>query len=268
MLSAEYPGSTRAVGSLVVRASDSRPEGLDSMPDAIEYPPNTHVSLNQWVQKSCWRIFPSPPFPCLNYEDEDRWCRHLSCRSPTCLRLWQLSFDNNNTTYRSYNRISIEVNRISIEHILYNSANLDGVSQHSVQHIQKPVPESIPTLMPTPSTTGHMASFFGPRMNGIKSCDPTNRVFWLITVMAECDCAIFQRQLWPPGVQLPGNKMLALVMQLVRKRGDDFREHIRTYNTNRTVAVARGERCTKTKILERQRCVSNPMFVMEDVWSR
>ncbi|GFT10613.1 hypothetical protein TNCV_1943511 [Trichonephila clavipes] len=31
-----------AVGSLVVRASDSRLEGLSSMPDATKYPPSTH----------------------------------------------------------------------------------------------------------------------------------------------------------------------------------------------------------------------------------
>ncbi|GFT28796.1 hypothetical protein TNCV_3585161 [Trichonephila clavipes] len=31
-----------AVGSLLVRASDSRPEGLCSMPDATKYPPSTH----------------------------------------------------------------------------------------------------------------------------------------------------------------------------------------------------------------------------------
>ncbi|GFW69630.1 hypothetical protein TNCV_489741 [Trichonephila clavipes] len=31
-----------AVGSLVVRASDSRPEGLGSMSDATKYPPSTH----------------------------------------------------------------------------------------------------------------------------------------------------------------------------------------------------------------------------------
>ncbi|GFV22024.1 hypothetical protein TNCV_4527091 [Trichonephila clavipes] len=30
------------MGSLVVRASDSRPEGLGSMPDATKYSPNTH----------------------------------------------------------------------------------------------------------------------------------------------------------------------------------------------------------------------------------
>ncbi|GFX95752.1 hypothetical protein TNCV_4886781 [Trichonephila clavipes] len=32
----------KAVGSLVIRASDSRPEGLGSMPDATKYPPSTH----------------------------------------------------------------------------------------------------------------------------------------------------------------------------------------------------------------------------------
>ncbi|GFT63084.1 hypothetical protein TNCV_705161 [Trichonephila clavipes] len=31
-----------AVGSLVVRASGSRPKGLGSMPDATKYPPSTH----------------------------------------------------------------------------------------------------------------------------------------------------------------------------------------------------------------------------------
>ncbi|GFW40129.1 hypothetical protein TNCV_5118121 [Trichonephila clavipes] len=30
------------MGSLVVWASDSRPEGLGSMPDATKYPPSTH----------------------------------------------------------------------------------------------------------------------------------------------------------------------------------------------------------------------------------
>ncbi|GFV50996.1 hypothetical protein TNCV_302571 [Trichonephila clavipes] len=30
------------MGSLVVRASDSRPEGLGSMPDATKYPSSTH----------------------------------------------------------------------------------------------------------------------------------------------------------------------------------------------------------------------------------
>ncbi|GFW19787.1 transposable element Tc1 transposase [Trichonephila clavipes] len=39
-----------------------------------------------------WRIFPSPPVPSINCGGGDWWCRYLSCRSPTCLRLWQLSF--------------------------------------------------------------------------------------------------------------------------------------------------------------------------------
>ncbi|GFY32363.1 uncharacterized protein TNCV_3558711 [Trichonephila clavipes] len=33
---------SRAVGSLVVRASDSRPEGLGSMLDVTKYPPSAH----------------------------------------------------------------------------------------------------------------------------------------------------------------------------------------------------------------------------------
>ncbi|GFU85170.1 hypothetical protein TNCV_1554331 [Trichonephila clavipes] len=77
----------QAVGSLLVRTSDSRPEGLDSMLDAIKYPPSTQqstFSLNQWVRKSCGRgcsrkheckklenIFPSPPVPCLNCRGGD-----------------------------------------------------------------------------------------------------------------------------------------------------------------------------------------------------
>ncbi|GFV81701.1 hypothetical protein TNCV_1703571 [Trichonephila clavipes] len=34
--------SAWTVGSLVVRASDSRPESLDSMPHATKYPSSTH----------------------------------------------------------------------------------------------------------------------------------------------------------------------------------------------------------------------------------
>ncbi|GFV46100.1 hypothetical protein TNCV_1256561 [Trichonephila clavipes] len=34
--------SLRAVGSLVVRASDSRPEGLGSMLDVTKYPPSAY----------------------------------------------------------------------------------------------------------------------------------------------------------------------------------------------------------------------------------
>ncbi|GFX48792.1 hypothetical protein TNCV_3479761 [Trichonephila clavipes] len=32
-----------------------------------------------------WRIFSSPPVPCLNCGIGDRWCHHLSYRSPTCV---------------------------------------------------------------------------------------------------------------------------------------------------------------------------------------
>ncbi|GFU14586.1 uncharacterized protein TNCV_406431 [Trichonephila clavipes] len=37
-----HPSEIRAVGSLVVRASDSRPEGLGSMLDVTKYPPSAH----------------------------------------------------------------------------------------------------------------------------------------------------------------------------------------------------------------------------------
>ncbi|GFY33285.1 hypothetical protein TNCV_1241351 [Trichonephila clavipes] len=40
-LTTDVQSSPGAVGSLVVRASDSRPEGLGSMPDATKYPPST-----------------------------------------------------------------------------------------------------------------------------------------------------------------------------------------------------------------------------------
>ncbi|GFW61960.1 uncharacterized protein TNCV_4669851 [Trichonephila clavipes] len=42
-------GSGLGLGSLVVRESDSRPEGLGSMTNATKYPPST-CSLNQWVR--------------------------------------------------------------------------------------------------------------------------------------------------------------------------------------------------------------------------
>ncbi|GFU06565.1 hypothetical protein TNCV_3404651 [Trichonephila clavipes] len=44
-----------AVGSLVVRASDSRLEGLGSMPDATKYPPSTleYVLVKSVGSKSC-----------------------------------------------------------------------------------------------------------------------------------------------------------------------------------------------------------------------
>ncbi|GFV34418.1 uncharacterized protein TNCV_2944241 [Trichonephila clavipes] len=37
-----FRSASRAVGSLVVRASDSRPEGLGSMLDVTKYPPSAH----------------------------------------------------------------------------------------------------------------------------------------------------------------------------------------------------------------------------------
>ncbi|GFU37708.1 hypothetical protein TNCV_1465851 [Trichonephila clavipes] len=40
-----------------------------------------------------WRIyFPSPLVPFLDCGGGERWCRHLSCRRPTYLRLRQISF--------------------------------------------------------------------------------------------------------------------------------------------------------------------------------
>ncbi|GFY14509.1 hypothetical protein TNCV_1315631 [Trichonephila clavipes] len=39
-----------AVGSVVVRASDSRPEGLGSMPNATKYPPSTHTEYTLGVR--------------------------------------------------------------------------------------------------------------------------------------------------------------------------------------------------------------------------
>ncbi|GFW86382.1 hypothetical protein TNCV_4331661 [Trichonephila clavipes] len=47
------------MGKLVVRVSDSRPEGLISTPDATRYPTSTYD-------------------PCLNCGVGDRWCHHLS----------------------------------------------------------------------------------------------------------------------------------------------------------------------------------------------
>ncbi|GFS81131.1 uncharacterized protein TNCV_1223861 [Trichonephila clavipes] len=52
------------MGSLVVRASDSRPEGLGSMPDATKYPPSTHglkvseeLGIAQIVISRLWQRF-------------------------------------------------------------------------------------------------------------------------------------------------------------------------------------------------------------------
>ncbi|GFW95429.1 uncharacterized protein TNCV_1721311 [Trichonephila clavipes] len=66
-------------------------------------PPNTHRMHTEYVLvksvgpkvlwavaaeatgAGSWRIFSSPPVPCLNWGGVDMWCRNLSCRSLTCL---------------------------------------------------------------------------------------------------------------------------------------------------------------------------------------
>ncbi|GFV52364.1 hypothetical protein TNCV_855341 [Trichonephila clavipes] len=54
------------MGSLVVRASDSRPEGLGSMPDVTKYPPRTHGKLWRWRWLVSPSIVPSGNFAELN----------------------------------------------------------------------------------------------------------------------------------------------------------------------------------------------------------
>ncbi|GFU29192.1 hypothetical protein TNCV_278091 [Trichonephila clavipes] len=83
----------RAVGSLVVRASDSRPDGRchqisQRIFGGIGHPLTVLVKLVGpkvlWVVAAKttatggWKIFPSPTVPCLNCGGGDRWCRHLS----------------------------------------------------------------------------------------------------------------------------------------------------------------------------------------------
>ncbi|GFW12094.1 hypothetical protein TNCV_4531591 [Trichonephila clavipes] len=77
---------------LVASASDSKPEGLGSIPDLTKYPPSTHgvrahkssgsESLVGGRSRAheCRGLenIPSPPVPCLNCGGGDRWCRHLS----------------------------------------------------------------------------------------------------------------------------------------------------------------------------------------------
>ncbi|GFV53654.1 uncharacterized protein TNCV_1042611 [Trichonephila clavipes] len=75
-----------AVGSIVVRASDSRPEGLGSMPPNTLRVHTEYVLVKSVGPKSCglsherrdWRIFPSQSVPCRNCGSGDRWCRHPS----------------------------------------------------------------------------------------------------------------------------------------------------------------------------------------------
>ncbi|GFV81591.1 potassium voltage-gated channel protein Shaw [Trichonephila clavipes] len=76
-------GREKLMGSLVVRASDSRPEGLGTMP------PNTLRVYTEyglvklvgpkvlWVQGT-GEYFPPLQFQCRNCGGGDRWCRHLS----------------------------------------------------------------------------------------------------------------------------------------------------------------------------------------------
>ncbi|GFU13003.1 hypothetical protein TNCV_1457291 [Trichonephila clavipes] len=75
---------TLAVGSLVVKASDSRPEGLGSMLDVTKYPPSHQIpsecSLNQWVRSlvglfastGTGEYFPPLQFTCRNCGGGDR----------------------------------------------------------------------------------------------------------------------------------------------------------------------------------------------------
>ncbi|GFT97756.1 hypothetical protein TNCV_4229351 [Trichonephila clavipes] len=108
----------RDVDNLVFRTSDSRSEGLDSMLDATKYLSSIHgyvlsksVGLKVLWEVAVkttgaggWGIFPSPPVLCLNCGGGDMWCHHLSCRSPSFLRLWQLIFlpDGKETTSTYY----------------------------------------------------------------------------------------------------------------------------------------------------------------------
>ncbi|GFX56509.1 uncharacterized protein TNCV_74551 [Trichonephila clavipes] len=78
----------RAMGSLVIRASDSKLDGLGSMP----MPPNTLRVYTEYVlvksvgpkssglshERRDWRRFPSPSVPCRYCGGGDRWCRYLS----------------------------------------------------------------------------------------------------------------------------------------------------------------------------------------------
>ncbi|GFV19290.1 uncharacterized protein TNCV_1935071 [Trichonephila clavipes] len=70
----------KAVDSLVVRASDFRPEGDARCP--TEYVLVKSVGPKfLWAEITSagdWRMFPSPSVPCLNCGGGDRWCRRLS----------------------------------------------------------------------------------------------------------------------------------------------------------------------------------------------
>ncbi|GFU20028.1 uncharacterized protein TNCV_1191721 [Trichonephila clavipes] len=63
----------------------------------------------------CWKIFPSFLVPCLNCGGGDRWCRHLSLKSPTYLKCMATfipslreGHDNNNKTSFKYSAQQFE----------------------------------------------------------------------------------------------------------------------------------------------------------------
>ncbi|GFW73827.1 hypothetical protein TNCV_1542811 [Trichonephila clavipes] len=76
------------MGSLVVRASDSRWEGLGSMPPNSLRVHTGRVLVKSVGPKVLWAVAAEttgagpgeyfPPVPCLNCGGGDRWCRHLS----------------------------------------------------------------------------------------------------------------------------------------------------------------------------------------------
>ncbi|GFX94438.1 hypothetical protein TNCV_4294801 [Trichonephila clavipes] len=75
-----------AVDSLVVRASDSRPEGLGFDTRGLRVH-KEYMLVKSVGPKYCgherrdWRIFPSPSVQGSNCGGGDRWCRHLSSPS-------------------------------------------------------------------------------------------------------------------------------------------------------------------------------------------
>ncbi|GFW05880.1 DDE_3 domain-containing protein [Trichonephila clavipes] len=81
----QYPPMKGAVSSLVVRTSDSRPEGLGSMPEATKYPTNSHeirarlISGSEvfWAESQEQKTGEYFPFRS-NCGGGNRWCRHLS----------------------------------------------------------------------------------------------------------------------------------------------------------------------------------------------
>ncbi|GFV67096.1 hypothetical protein TNCV_1078761 [Trichonephila clavipes] len=89
---------------LVLIALDSRPAGPGLMPPNTLRVHTEHVLVKSVGPKVLWTVaaenhgcwvlenIPLLSSACLNCGGGDSWCRHLSYRSPTCLRLWPLSF--------------------------------------------------------------------------------------------------------------------------------------------------------------------------------